>query len=657
MSLISRPSVSARCRAWSTFCVTGSVEHLDHLPAHVVSSWQRSRECGVDPSLREIPSASVPETLVGSRKELVDATERTLKWLTHEIETSSILILLTDHNGTIIHRGGNRAMLRLADTINVVPGAAAAEHIGGTNGCGSALVLQDVMPLDLYEHYCEGFFEWSDVGVPLIHPTTNELLGVIDLVRWKQPLTPELALLSKATARNIQSALFERERQVHDALREEFSRRARNQREAVLAVDGNGLIVTANDACARWLNKDVDQLRSRAISDFRQLGADLSMALKRSSQDREAKEIVLESSGRNALINPVQFAGEPGGAFITLPQLAVSRRKMPSRRWNSRYLFDDIVGEDPGFLNVIEQAKKAAATELQILLYGETGSGKELVAHAIHNASPRASGPFVTVNCGAIPDELIASELFGYEKGSFTGASTTGKLGRFALANGGTIFLDEITETSFAFQVALLRVLQDAEIIPLGAEHPVPVDVRVIAATNRDIDELLAQQKFRSDLYYRLAGVSLGIPALRERTGDIEPLANHFLQKNNRNMKLDNMVISALHQYAWPGNIRELAMVLESSALMAASETIVLTDLPKRITQAFHHPDATKTNSVARSDNLIEREYDPLCLAIETYHGNVKQIAEALGLARSSLYRRVKKFGLEERLLRARQAR
>ncbi len=657
MSLIPRLSISTRRKAWSMFCATGNIEQLDHLPAHVVSSWQRSRKCGVDPGLREIPYESVPEIYTNPRKQLVDATKLVLNCLAHEIEASSILILLTDQTGTIIHRGGNRAMLRLADTINVVPGAVAAEHIGGTNGCGSALVLRDVMPLDLYEHYCEGFFEWSDVGVPLIHPTTNELLGVIDLVRWKQPLTPELALLSKAAARNIQSALHECERRAHRALLEEFSRRTSRQLEPALAVDGNGLIVTANDACARWLHTKVEQLQGRAICDFRQFGADLSMALERLNQDTEASEIVLESSGNKALLNPVQLAGEFGGVFITLPQSTVSRQARPIRRWKSRYIFDDIVGEDPGFQAVLEQAKKAAATDLQILLCGETGSGKELVAHAIHSASPRASGPFVTVNCGAIPEELIASELFGYEKGSFTGASTTGKLGRFALANGGTIFLDEVTETSFAFQVALLRVLQDGEIIPLGAEHPVPVDVRVIAATNRDIDDLLEQQKFRSDLYYRLATVSLALPALRERPGDIEPLVNHFLQNDNRNMKPDKMVISALQQYRWPGNVRELAMVLESSAVMATNETIVLTDLPKRVTQAFFSPDLVKTKSVDCSDNLLEREYDPLCLAIETYHGNVKQIASALGLARSSLYRRVKKFGLEERLLRARQAR
>lgn len=657
MSSISIPSISARRRAWSTFCATGNIEQLEYLPPHVLSSWQRSRACGVDPGLREIPVEPVTEIYADSRKRLVDATEQVLRSFELEIDASSILILLTDHTGTIIHRNANSTMLRLADKINVVPGAIAAEHIGGTNGCGSALVLRDVMPLDLYEHYCEGFFEWSDVGVPLIHPTTNDLLGVIDFVRWKQPLTPELTLLSKATAHNIQAALYECEQRAHQALVENFCQRTGKRSEPALAVDEHGLIVTANDACAQWLNLDVAQLQGRAISDFRQFGTNLPNAIKGSSRDSGASEILLESSGHKALLNPVQLAGESTGVFITLPQFTVPRQKKATRLWKSRYIFDDIVSEDPTFQAILSQARKAAATNLQVLLCGETGSGKELVAHAIHNASLRASGPFVTVNCGAIPEELIASELFGYEKGSFTGAATTGKPGKFVLADGGTIFLDEITETSFAFQVALLRVLQDGEIIPLGAEQPVAVDVRVIAATNRDIDDLLDQQKFRSDLYYRLASVSLELPPLRDRTADIEPLIEHLSQKVNRHIELDKTAISALQKYPWPGNVRELTMVLESAALMTANEIIGLADLPKRVAQAFSSSDLVKTGTVGHSENLIEREYDPLCLAIEAYHGNVKQIANALGVARSSLYRRVKKFGLEERLRRARQTR
>ncbi len=661
MSQIATLSILARRKAWNTFCDTGDIDRLQHLPPHIAASWQRSRECGVDPGLREIPVEPAPTIYAGRTKQLDDAAGQVLSLLEQEIEAASILVILIDNKGTVIQRGGNLAMLRLADTINVVPGAIAAEHIGGTNGCGSALLLRDIMPVDLYEHYCEGFFEWSDVGAPLIHPMTHELLGVIDLVRWKQPLAPELTLLAKTTAHNIQSTLYEWDQRTHRTLAEKFTRYDTKHSGPALAVDSNGLIVTANDACARWLKMEPQQLRGRAISDIRQFGLELPETITQSGYGEKGTEIALEGHDKKALLEPIRLEGETAGVFITVPRSSVSRHKRggPAKihRWDSRYTFNDIVGEDPSFRAVLELAQKAATTDLQILVCGETGTGKELVAHAIHDASPRAAGPFVTVNCGAIPEELIASELFGYEKGSFTGASTTGKPGKFALANGGTIFLDEITETSFAFQVALLRVLQDGEVIPLGAEHPVAVNVRVIAATNCNVDDLLEQRKFRSDLYYRLASISLELPALRDRVTDIELLVDHVLRKNDCHIKLDAEAASALRQYPWPGNVRELAMVLDNAALIATNEIIGLSDLPVRVAQAHASPNRVGSKNSDGSCSLREQEYNALCIAIESHHGNVQKIASALGLARSSLYRRVKKFGLEPRLQGARQRR
>lgn len=279
---------------------------------------------------------------------------------------------------------------------------------------------------------------------------------------------------------------------------------------------------------------------------------------------------------------------------------------------------------------------------MPLLLCGETGTGKELLAHAIHTGSERAAHPFVTVNCGAIPEELIASELFGYEKGAFTGANRLGQRGKFEQADGGTIFLDEITETSHSLQVSLLRVIQDHEVVPIGAERARPVDVRIISATNRDPEQAMYSGALRRDLYYRLSGAVLTLPPLRDRRQDIAMLAQHFCAESGRVDGLTDDALAILQIYEWPGNLRELHAVIGSAAALADGVMIDAVDLPGKLRDAVRQiPHARHALDLASSEVVaIERVMLETC-------GNVRAAAELLGVSRSTLYRKLQKFQLE----------
>ncbi|MEO7143130.1 MAG: sigma-54 dependent transcriptional regulator [Bryobacteraceae bacterium] len=305
-----------------------------------------------------------------------------------------------------------------------------------------------------------------------------------------------------------------------------------------------------------------------------------------------------------------------------------------------------MIGASPVFLRVVEQATMAARSDARILLNGESGTGKELLAAHIHRESPFAAGPFVKVNCAAIPTELLESELFGHEKGAFTGAASA-RRGKFELADGGTIFLDEVGDLHANSQAKLLRVLQEGEFHRVGGEQPIRVAVRVLAATNRDLAALVAQQKFREDLFYRLCVVPIRVPPLRERPQDIRPLAEYFLDifcaRNNFKPKsIDAPVYGILEDYAWPGNARELRNAVERMAILTAGDRITADSAPIEI--KIRREPATHSN-LKDARESAEREH--ILRALEESGWNVSGAARALGMERTNLHKRMRTLGLQ----------
>jgi two-component system nitrogen regulation response regulator NtrX len=304
-----------------------------------------------------------------------------------------------------------------------------------------------------------------------------------------------------------------------------------------------------------------------------------------------------------------------------------------------------MIGSSPAWTRVVEQATLAARSDARVLLTGESGTGKELLAEHVHRESPFSLGPFVKVNCAAIPTELLESELFGHEKGAYTGASGM-RRGKFELADGGTIFLDEVGDLHAGSQAKLLRVLQEGEFHRVGGEQPVRVVVRVIAATNRDLKEMIAQGKFREDLYYRLCVVPVRVPSLRERPQDVPALVQYFLEEfctrnNFRQRTIDDPVFPVLQNYHWPGNARELRNVVERMAILTPGERIGVEAIPVEVR---HYRDSSQRSSVQEAREGAERDH--ILKALDAVDWNVSAAARALGMERTNLHKRIRALGL-----------
>jgi transcriptional regulator of acetoin/glycerol metabolism len=317
---------------------------------------------------------------------------------------------------------------------------------------------------------------------------------------------------------------------------------------------------------------------------------------------------------------------------------------------------EELAGEDAQMLRNVRCARRIADTTVSVLIQGPTGSGKEAFAHAIHLASQRAARPFIALNCAAIPETLIESELFGYKPGAFTGARREGLRGRIAQSSGGTLFLDEIGDMPLALQSRLLRVLEEREVVPLASETAIAVDLHVLAASHRNLREMIARGAFREDLYYRLNGITLELPALRERT-DKERLIQHALAAetgNGRPAAIEGDALQSLLGYSWPGNIRELRNVIRTALAICEGGVIRALDLPREIRDT-ESSGPTPIESAARpavpggppsETRLQAAERTALLRAIEDLHGNMSRVAAELGVSRNTLYRKIKRHGI-----------
>ncbi|MBI3797708.1 MAG: sigma-54-dependent Fis family transcriptional regulator [Deltaproteobacteria bacterium] len=336
-----------------------------------------------------------------------------------------------------------------------------------------------------------------------------------------------------------------------------------------------------------------------------------------------------------------------------LEQTALRREvRQLHERLDAAFRFDNILGTSPTMQRVFDIVKKVAVTDLTVLITGESGTGKELIANALHQNSPRKGGPFIKVNCAAMARELVESELFGHEKGAFTGALTA-REGKFAAADGGTLFLDEIGDMSLETQAKVLRVLQEREFERVGGNRTIKVDVRVLAATNKNLQQMVQEDKFREDLFYRLNVVPIILPSLRERREDIPLLAAHFLTEISSRYARGPITLSAdaygvLLSAPWPGNVRELKNVIEAAAVLSASTEIQAADL--RLNRQVHSPEISSSLTFKEAKQQVteafEREF--ISRALRRHHGNITKAAEEMDLHRQQLQQKIRELGLKE---------
>ena len=478
----------------------------------------------------------------------------------------------------------------------------------------------------------------------------RRIMGFLALLLPRAACHAATPALLHAIAANINN-----QHHVHDLLSDQ-SAVLELLTDGVVILDRRGGIKAANAHARRMLDIPGEENTSLGpISDFVRDGAPFMQILgqKRTVMDEEATLRVGNAQKRYIL--SASFIPEDKGVVCTLAETA-RMQKFAVRTAGSKaiYRFSDILGESDVIVNAVQLARVAAQSDITTLLLGESGTGKELFAHAIHNGSARKSGPFVVVNCGALPRDLVQSELFGYEAGAFTGAAKNGKPGKFELADGGTIFLDEIGEMPMEAQTNLLRLIQNKEVARVGGTTTKSVHVRIVAATNRNLSEAVARGTFRSDLFYRLSVLVINIPALRSRSSDIAALAAHFLRKyasalNRPITGFAPEALQALRHYSWPGNIRELENIIERAVNVAKSSLIAASDLPDFLSlrQEIPREDQSSPEDAYTGDNLYMQECRAIINTLSRCNGNIRLAAQELGIARSALYGKLTRFGID----------
>lgn len=479
-----------------------------------------------------------------------------------------------------------------------------------------------------------------------VREDNGEIIGAVAVFRditEIQALTEQISDLWKA--RNLLEAVIEA------------------TEDAISVADERGYNIIVNPAYTRITGLPKEAVLNKPVTVDIAEGESMHMKVLKTGKPVRNVRLKVGPMKREVVVNvaPIFIDGKIKGSVGVIHDISeimalteeLAQAKRLIRQLKARYTCDDIIGRSPAILWAKEQARRAAETPATVLLRGESGTGKELFAHAIHNASARRKGQFVRVNCAALAENLLESELFGYEEGAFTGAVKGGKKGLFEEANGGTIFLDEIGEISPALQSKLLRVLQEKEIVRVGGTRPIPVDVRVIAATNANLEEKVKAGTFREDLYYRLNVIPIYIPPLRERKEDIPLLVEHLLFKLNQEFgrqvsKVDEKAMEILVNYHWPGNVRELENFLGRAMInMKLQETVLkLEHLPPLPGVSFS-PAATETAEVQPLEEVLARaEREAIQRALAATGGNRTRAAALLGISVRSLYYKMEKYGL-----------
>lgn len=425
-----------------------------------------------------------------------------------------------------------------------------------------------------------------------------------------------------------------------------------------LVTDENLIVTDINEATMQILNKNRDEIIGKNIDALLKADGFFQKAMVNKSPiiDKEVNFHLddgdLDCEVLISYLNS-SMKEQNKGMVIKLKNSKYLQEYKQSKDYRkAQFYFEDIIGTSDELKEVIRLGKLASRSMSNVLLLGDSGTGKEMIAQAIHNYSLRKEGPFVAVNCGAMTSSLIESELFGYEAGAFTGASKEGKQGKFEQANGGTLFLDEIGDMPLENQVSLLRVLQNKELVRIGGNRPIKTNVRIIAATNRNIEKMVQEERFRSDLYYRLNVFSLDIPSLAERAEDIIPLAERFIEKYNIMLAkkitgIDEEAERVLKAHSWMGNIRELENVIERAINVSESHKIIVRDLPKNL-QKLSAEAACQSEDAFRELNRVQRmEKQEIISELKRNGGNISKTADMLGIGRRSIYRRLQIYGID----------
>ncbi|MHC2621220.1 transcriptional regulator of acetoin/glycerol metabolism [Bradyrhizobium huanghuaihaiense] len=600
-------------------------------------SWLRSRKSAVDYRRSQAPMPMNDERLhclLDKRTRLVHAGASTMALARDYMRETGTVMVLTDVDGIVLRLEGDTklALRNAVEKTHLLPGSNWSEATCGTNAIGTALETGQAIQVHATEHFCSGIQRWTCSASVVHDPIDGAVIGAIDISGLSDSYGRQALALAISAAARIEAHLLQMELDARYRLLDQcFWMLPPSDRHHAVLFDSAGRPFKANGEMAQIL-RDLGAPQSQ--SNFPLLG---------SSEDRPGTNL-RPAWIKEEWLRPVAYQGEHLGTVMVAPKPGVSSRSVfPSAQGEAK-AFTNIIHADPKMHAVLEKCRRVGTTAAPVLLLGETGVGKEVFAQAIHSASPRRGGPLVVVNCGSVSRELLASELFGYVDGAFTGARRGGMAGKIEAASRGTLFLDEIGELPLDLQPMLLRALENGEISRVGDTVARKVDFRLVAATNRDLQAEVDAQRFRRDLYYRLAVVPVVIPPLRERCDDIPLLVDYFVaQARSRYGLADRRfapeVLERLRRYGWPGNVRELRNLIESLMLTSDGDPIEPSDLPDSIrrTEDACEPGLSLAESAER--DLISR-------TLRSCSGNVTATASALGLAKSTVYAKLHRYNI-----------
>jgi len=624
----------------------------------VTGSWHRCvRDYGLDPTRIELDVVSRSQ-LSAHRDELGDVVaiaRGEMDNLAAQIAGSGYALMLTDARGVILYNHVESALRERFRAAGLWDGANWSERRQGTNGIGTCIVEQRPVVIHCADHFAVRHSGLSCSAAP-IRNAAGELLAVLDAssvqcegTRAGQMHTVALVSMS---ARLIEKSLFV------NAYRESRMLRFHGRPEfvglihdGVIAFDENDQIVAADDNAALQLGVDGrGALIGQAVAHVFDIDTD-TLAAAAHEQDQTVWPLHERLRGRRYYARVT--APARSRSVLSLQGGEPRSLQIPARNAARRPGLNELAEADPAMAENVRCAKRVVDRRIAIMLRGETGTGKEVFARAIHEASARAGKPFVAVNCAAIPETLIEAELFGYKPGAFTGASRDGMPGKVLQASGGTLFLDEIGDMPLALQTRLLRVLEEREVVPLGGDTPIALDLNVISATHADLGARVASGDFRSDLYYRLDGITLTLPAVRERA-DRQALLRAVIASEHDGaaaIRIAEDAMKALVRYDWPGNIRQIRNVMRTALALCEDGLVRLADLPEEIThqaqQSAASTCASDEDSVVSDNPLANAERDALIGALEHNGWNVSRTAAQLATSRNTLYRKMKKHAIE----------